>query len=362
MTFYYLLLIIFIIFAILEDKLSVRSKYQIFIVSGAILVLFAGLRGQNVDADYNSYLDRFNKIPNLSNLFSNPVYFFSKVKVEPSMAIIFSLIKSVFAKGFAFAIFIYAFFSVTLKLKAISKMTDYVLLSTLIYFSGTFLLQDMTQIRAAFATGFLLLSIPSIHDRDFKKYSIYIILAVCFHFSAIIFAPLYFLNTKNINKTLYFLILLIPLILALVKFNPFSFLGQFDFGIYSEKINIYLIGQRWEKRTINIFNFSILFQIFVCVFFIIFSEKTNSKYAVLLTKINCFSVVVFFIFSLSPVIAFRLSDMLGVVQIILVPLMIDVIKPKYVGEAVVIIISIAYFLNQILINPIFEPYKSILFQ
>jgi hypothetical protein len=359
MLAYYLLFILFVCFAILDDNLTAKSKHQILIISGAILVLFAGLRGTNVDADYSSYLNKFNNTPSISSLFTSPALFFSKMKVEPSMVIIFSFIKSIFRSGFPLAIFIYAFFSVTLKLRAISKMTDYVMLSTLIYFSGIFLLQDMTQIRAGFATGFLLLSIPYILQQDFKKFSIYILIAICFHYSAIIFAPFYFFNTKKVNKPLYFSILIIPIILALLKFTPFNILNQFNLGIYSEKINLYLIGQAWERRSINIFNFSILFQIAVSIFFILFSEKANNKYAVLLTKINCFGVAMFYIFSSSPVLAFRLSDILGIVQILLVPYMIHIIKPKALAESVVILISIAYLLNQTLINPILKPYTFI---
>lgn len=359
MPIYYFLFVIFVIFAILDANITAKSKYQIFVISGVILVLFAGLRGKNVDADYNSYLYKFNNIPNISILFTNPTLFFSKIKVEPSMIIIFSFVKSIFKNGFPLVIFIYALFSVTLKLKAIFKMTDFVMLSALIYFSGIFLLQDMTQIRAAFATGFLLLSIPNILNRDFKKYYLYILMAICFHYSAIIFAPFYFFNTKKINKTLYFSILIIPIIFALLKLTPFDFLHHFKLGIYSEKIDAYLIGQRWERRAINLFNFSIIFQIIVCAFFILFSEKTNNKFAVLLTKINCFGVALFYIFSSSPVLAFRLSDILGIVQIVLIPYLIYIIKPKALAEGIVILISMAYFLNQALVNPILKPYTFI---
>ena len=93
------------------------------------------------------------------------------------------------------------------------------------------------------------------------------------------------MNTKHINKLLYVVLIGVAITLAVLKFTPFDFILKYDLGIYTEKINNYIIGQQWEKREINIFNFSILLQIVIAVFFLFFAEKTNNKYAVILTKI-----------------------------------------------------------------------------
>ena len=276
------------------------------------------------------------------------------------MILIFSTIKSVFNNGFQIAIIFYALLSIGLKLKAIPKLTEFTSYSLLLLFSSVYLLQDFTQIRVAVASGFLLLSIPSIVNRDVMKFAVFVLLAIFFHYSAIIFAPLYFLNSNKINKLLYLLFIVISIFLAITKFTPFDILTKFDLGVYSDRINAYLIGQKWEKREINIFNFSVLIQIMLCIFFIFYSGKIDNKYAIILTKIYTLGIVVFYIFSPAPAIAFRLSDLLNMVQIILIPFIFYFIKPKYVSEIIIILIAAAFFLNQVMINPILHPYKIFL--
>lgn len=363
MIAYYIMFFFILVYALGSFKLTVESKRMSYFFVGAMLILFAGLRGPDVDLDNKAYLYLYNKTLSIQTLLSNPTYFFKQLKYEPSILIIFSIAKSVFANnGFQVAILLFAFISIGLKMKAISNMTEFLPYSILLFFSSTYLLQDFTQIRAAVASSFLLLSIPAIVSRDLKKFSICIILALFFHYSAVIFAPLYFLNTKKIDKLLYLSIIGVSILLAIMSFTPFDFLTKFDLGIYSEKIDAYLIGQKWEKREINIFNFSILLQIVISIFFLFFAEKTENKHAVILTKIYVFGIAVFYLFSSSPVIAFRLSDMLNVVQVILIPYILYSIKPKFVAEAAIIFIAVLFFLNQILVNPILHPYKTFLCQ
>lgn len=358
MAIFYILFVLFIIFAILDENLTLKSKQQILIISGLLMILFAGLRGAYVDKDYSTYKMYFNSLPTINYLFTNTSSFFLVIKIEPSLILIFSSLKSFLYNGLPIAIFIYAFLGVFLKLKAIQKLTDLVMLSTLIYFSGIFLLQDMTQIRVGVAIGFLLLSIPYIEEKNLIRFSFFLSMALLFHYSAIVFAPFYFLNSKKINKQIYFLLIIIPIILFFFKFDPITIISKFEFGIYSDKLRSYLEIQSYKHEKINMFNFSIIGQIIFSTFFVFFSEKTGNKYAILLTKINCFGVGYFYLFSTSPIIAFRLFELVSCVQIILIPLIVYVIKPKYIGEIIVISISIAYFMNQIVINNIFNNYTT----
>lgn len=362
MSIYYILLIYFIVIALLNDRLTIKSRKQILFLSGTILIIFAGLRGIGVDNDYQAYVNFFDQTPKINHLFTNSSTSFLKLKIEPTMILMISAVKSISSNGIPLIIFLYALFSVTLKLKAITKITDYILPSVLIYFSTTFLLHDMTQIRAGLAAGFLLLSIPEILQKNATKYYMYIFIAVLFHYSAIVFAPFYFFNTKKINKTIYVLLLVTPIILSILHYQPINLLLNFDLGIYSTKIKNYVIGQSWLKFKINLFNFAILSQILISVFFIFFCEKTKNKYTVILTKINCFGIVFFYLLSDIPVLAFRISEIFGIVQIILIPFIIYIIKPKALSEAIVILFSIAFFLNQIILNPILKPYTFIFLQ
>ncbi|NDP19742.1 MAG: EpsG family protein [Paludibacter sp.] len=359
MLIYYIFLFLFLFFAIFENKLTKNSKLLIIVISGVILILFAGLRGERIDRDYHIYQLYYKLVPSFFGFFHDSKSFFSTVSIEPSFILIFSILKSFFNNGFPIAIFFYALLGVTLKIKAIVKISDQILMSLLIYFTTIFLLQDMNQIRIGVAIGFILLSIPFILERNIVKFSIFIVLAVFFHYSAIIFAPFYFLNFKKINKVFYISLLSIPILLKLINFNPIELLLMFDFGLYTNKLKAYIEMQHWLKADINLFNFSILIQLFFSTIFIFISEKIENKYAVLLTKIYCFGIASFYLFSFSSVIAFRLSELLTSVQILLLPMLISIIKPKVIAEFAIIIISILYFTNQIVVNNIFHDYVTI---
>lgn len=347
--------------ALEEDKLTTKSKVQLLFLCGLILILFSGLRGPNVDRDQYTYKAFYDKAQNLSFLLNNPQKYFKTIRYEPSLQIVFSSFKSLFQNGFPIAIFSYALLGVLLKIFAIKKISDKILLSLLLYYSTIFLLQDMTQIRIGVAIGFVFLSIPTILERNLLRFSLLILLGVFFHYSVIVFAPFYFINHKKINKTFYLLILVIPIFLHLSNFNPLYLLTKFDFGIYSEKLNAYVEMQKWRKESINMFNFSILLQIMFSFIFVVFNEKIENKYAIILTKIYCYGVAAFYLLSFSPVIAFRLSEVLTCVQILLLPMLLSIIKPRVVAETLLIVISILYFLNIVLINNIFKSYSTIFY-
>lgn len=304
MSIYYILFIIFIIFALLDNNMTLKSKHLILMTSSVILILFAGLRGAYIDKDYKTYFTFFKELPTLPYLFTNTSSFFKALKIEPSFILIFSLVKSFFFNGFPIAIFLYALLGVSLKMRAIKKLTDLVMLSTLIYFSSIFLLQDMNQIRVGVAIGFLLLSTIYIEEKKLLKFIICILLAVFFHYASIVFIPFYFLNTKKINKPFFILLITIPILLCLIKFDPYSILTKIHFGVFTDKINTYIQIQKYKKEHINLFNFSIIVQIAFSLFFIFFSEKTGNKYAILLTKINCFSVACFIFFLVHQLLLF----------------------------------------------------------
>ena len=357
MLIYYLLLILFIVIALLDTRLTLKSKYILLIVSGIIMIFFAGLRGPHVDKDYDVYLKVFKNLPTINLLFTNSTAFFLAFSIEPTFIIIGSLLKNLFSNGYIFLILVYAFLGVFLKLRAIVKMTDLVLLSSLIYFSRIFLLQDMIQIRAGVAAGFILLSIPSMEEKNFKKFLMYFLLAFAFHYSAIIILPFFFLNSKKIDKLLYLLVIIVPIFLCLIKFDPLPILAKLDFGIITDRINTYILRQKEVKDEMILFGIGRIVQILLTIFFVLFSEKSGNKYAIILTKINCYGVACFYLFTFSPAIALRLSELLCCVQIILIPLMYYIIKPKFLAELLVILSSIIYFIN---ITGLFEAYKTVL--
>lgn len=357
MLVYYIIFFYILIIAVISNNFTLKTKKILLEINVILLIILAGMRGFGVDADYKAYYLLFRKIPAIDNMFFHTLSFLKVANYEPSYIFINSIAKTLFGEySFQIVIMTYAIISISMKKLAIIKLTDFWEYSLLIYFSTYFLLQDMTQIRIGVATGFILLSIPYIINRNLKFFLIFMAFAVLFHYAAIVFVPMYLLNVKKINKTLYISIIILSIALALTKYTPFDIILKYDFGVFTDKIRNYLLGQAWDKRTINIFNFATIIQLIITFIFIFYSSKIENKNAILLTKLSAIGIFAFFIFSASPVIAFRVSDIFNTVLMILIPYFFYIVKPKVIVEILIIMISFAYILNQILIHAIMQRY------
>lgn len=360
MLIFYLILFIILVVSLFDNsKLTRNSKEIIVYALMAVLILFAGLRAPGIDRDYKNYQYYYSIIPEIQYLILDPKTYFDAASIEPTFMILASITKLFIYNGLPFLIFIYALISISLKTESILKISDHPLLTLLLYFSTIFLLQDMTQIRVGIALGFAFLSIVASKERKLIKYAIFIIIGIFFHYSVIFFAPIYFFNSKKINKPLYLSFIIIPIILYFTKFNPLEILQSFDFGLFSNKLDAYVKMQKWLKEEMNMFNFSIIIQIMLAFIFIYYADKSENKYTIILTKIFCIGIGVFYIFSFSPVIAFRSSELLTSVQIFLLPTIISSFRHKALGEILIIVFSLLHFVNQIIINNIFNPYNTI---
>lgn len=296
-----------------------------------LLVLIAGLR-DNVDKDYLLYHSMYQSCLDgnypgeisfylislmVYNLFNNPVFLF----------------------------FIYAVPGVSLKIFAIRKLTEFWFCSLLIYFSFFFMLHEMTQIRAGVATGFILLGIPSIYEKNFKSFLLFIGAAFLFHYSAIIIIPFYFLNKDRISRLFYFII-------------PFAFLLYFlNINVTSViqlvKIDYITVKYMAYKAlaesgvTTNLFNvIQLMRYIFIAILlwkWEVIAEK--NKYAVLLIKFYIIGSFLMIIFADIPAISFRFSELFTIVEFIVIPFFIYFFKTEFQGAIVVSLIALGIMAN-----------------
>lgn len=359
MFFYYFIFLFIIFFFFISQYFKIPEKYLLGLIAFT-LILVAGLRTPGVDPDSKTYIDVFNK-------FSSPADYFRDYKLnsffEPAYYLIPSIIRVTFGLNYLWVFLTFAIIGVSLKFLAISKLTDFAFLSVLVYYSHFFLLHDMTQIRAGAASGILLLCIPQIQKRNFLRFLLLIGVGLLFHYSMVIFLPFYFLRSKSINKKLYLALLYFPFILHFLKFNILSVFQMLKLGFISDKIQLY--NDLLELDVfggINIFNILFLVQLVTCTIFIIKSDLLfkNNKYGILLLKVYCIAAASFVIFSNIPVIAFRISELLGIVQIILMPFFLYVVKPKYMALIIIFAFALTYISNDLihvgLVHPYFEKF------
>lgn len=332
----YLFIFVIFVFAFTNKEKALYAKLLYGVICG-FLILYAAFRDGDAVADYNVYLQYYEN--------------YTDVLVEPSFVLISFFVHHIFAHPI-FVFIIYAILGVTLKFVAIKQLTQLWFLSILIYISYFFILHELTQIRVGVASGLVLLSIKPLYERNLKRFLVYAIIAVFFHFSAIIIFAFWFLNPFKINRFLYGLLIPIAYVVYFLKIN---LVYVIPIPYIKEKMDIY--QQLLETQQINVFNLLYLVKCVILYYLLYFLPQIQaySKYAVILLKLYAISLFCFTFFAIIPVLGFRISELIGIVEIIVLPFIYYTIKPKEYSKlivlAVVLLLSYVQIFHGGLINP-----------
>lgn len=318
------------------SPIEFKGKQFIFWFFGLGFLIIAGFRGEGVDKDYDNYMVMFNL----------PDFF-----VEPTFTLISSFVHTFLSSNILYLFFIYAAFGVTIKCIAIKQLTELWFLSLVIYCSFFFMLHEMTQIRVGVSSAFLLLCIKPIYERNLKNFLIFATLGSLFHYSAILIFPLWFL--KDLPRR-NLLIYSIP-IAYLLYFIGIDLIFTIPIPGIQEKIEIYKALQELggeEAEPINVFNLYMLTKIGIFYFMLYKYDVIilNNKYSPILMKIYCISLMAIPIFANTQAFGFRISELFGIVEIILIPLLYYSFKEIYFGRALVISIGLTIMLIVIYID------------
>ena len=331
------ILIFLFFFIFILSLLETNNKYFnhfLFYFFTIILFLVCAFRPSGIDRDYETYVSAF-----YGDNISNAIF-------EPSFIFISYLVATYFKSNTIYLFIIYSLLGVVIKSFAIKKISNFYLLSLLLYFSYFFTLHEMTQIRIGAACSIFLLSIPSLYNRNKIKYFILVIISILLHFTSILLLFLWFINFKKLNKYSWFLIMIFSIFVGIL-FKSFIiyFFENFNFGPLQNKILAY---QSDNNTTINIFNIWTLTRICLISFLIYKSDLLikKNKYSLLLIKIYIISISSYYILSFNPAFASRISDMLGIVEIILFPMFMYLFTPKILPKFLIFFIaSMFLFLN-----------------
>lgn len=345
MFIYYFIFAIFAFFALIEPK---KNKYgvTIFLIFLFLLSLFAGLRSEESSTDYSEYVKIFN------NISSNKLLFYDqKMMVEPTFYTIASLLRTQ-EISIVFLFLIYASLALFLKGKTILRDSKYIFCSLIIYYSNFFLLHEMTQIRAGVATGFFLLSIPSIESKKFKSFLLYMLFAILFHISAVLYLPLFFLKDKSLNKKNYSLLLLIAIIISVLKFTFIDYLQYIPIAAIQNRYDLYtgVMANGIISNSINLFNLFSIIDLIICLLLIKYSNILEERipHFNIYAKTYIIGVSAFFIFSTFPPIAFRVKELMIVSQFIIIPFFISFTsKNKFFVRALIVFISFIFLYTNI---------------
>jgi hypothetical protein len=313
---------------------------------GIFLTLFAGLRGSLVSSDYSTYAEYFELVTHTNNIAELTF-------IEPSFVLFSRLFFNV--RG---VILVYALLSIAFKLKAFEKITPFIYYSIALWISHFFLVLELNQIRAGLAISILLCGFPYIVDRKLIKFLVIVFVATLVHYSAIIYLPFYFLNTKKVTP-FYFVIIPLSYILNALGFGLIEILSRIPLSVIQDKIEAYnLLFSLGSFTKINVYNPIVLLRVgFIYIF--LFNWKflaEKNAYFVILLKAYVIAIVCMLLFARLPVFGLRLSDLFGMVEIVLLPFFFYLFKEKYLVLLFLLIFGLLIMSIDLYYNSYLGPY------
>lgn len=352
--------IYFIVLAILATEYELHPFKHwpalIFIIFS--LALLAGLRGNYISKDYDTYNYSFNAVYSYLNQIKlgNIFTFF-----EPGYIITVAAIRSFSELNYSIYILLcFAFASIILKIYSINKLSLNPFLAILFYFTHYFGLQEMTQIRIGFASALFFIGLIYYFRGNWAVFIAYIIIATTFHYSAFLYLLILFFNTKSLNKYLYSGVIILSLILGYAKTPLFDILTKINPSLIAGKLQGYDYVQRHSTDLkINIFNTLYIINI-LCILYVIFAIpvaklKTDGK-LIFFTKCSILSIFLLSLFSGAPLIAFRISELYGILSLFMFAGVVKYIPLGRLSIVVPIIIAGIFFYINFFHNQLLGPY------
>ena len=213
----------------------------------------------------------------------------------------------------------FAITSVSMKIFVIDQYSINPYLVILLYFSHYFVIHEMTQIRIGFASAIFLVSLIFYFKNNYKAYVGMILLATMFHYSALGYLVLLFFNKTSFNVYFYSALIILAVILGFLRLPLFNFAGGLLSGFDNNgKIDAYSTLMEFNLvDDVKVFNFINLAKI-VCTLYLMFlipkAQLLKDSRLVFFLKCNILSIFTLSLFSGIPLIAFRISDLYGVIS------------------------------------------------
>ena len=333
---YFLFFILVLVQLLVESSLiSKKTSFYIYFLLLIPLMIF---KDGSIMPDYYTYRGYYLEIINNQQRSIEITYY------------IISLLFSYFQDaGYYFVLGVYSILQLILMHKFIEKNSSYYGYSVLFYFVNFFIIFGLIQIRAGVAFGFILYGITRINEK--KVFLKSIIVATFFHYSSFVFITLILLPKFKISRfriylflSISFLInkLLPPLIDLIVSLMPITYLEQ--------KLITYTFASRVERFEINFFSPFILSKILLLLIFSFFIEKISKagNNSIIMLKMYLLGVCIYISLAPFPEIAVRLSNMLFISEIILLPYFINMFVQQKTIK--VILILFAFFILYINVN------------
>ncbi len=337
MIYYFISLLVLILVLFSEFNFSKTVKIIFTSIVSLSLIFIGGCRFE-VGADWSSYLEIYNKIGDTSLLVNGKEYLF----------LFINLIINKIGVGFNFFIFFIFLAAFSAKYIFISRFNFNKPLALLIYFFTLFIVFDINGIRQGLAIGILFLTINFNQKRQFLNFSILVVCASLFHYTAIVYLPFYFISTLKFSpKKVFFIVTLIFLLAFFIE-------GFLINSVFGRLISTYENLQHYnyyvdnsDTPVVDKFGLAVISRLIILFVFVVNSHKLkiNDTLKNLLLNSYIISILIFLLLSFNQDFANRLSYYFRFVEVILVPLIVYFENNRFKKIIYIIFFFLIYFLS-----------------
>lgn len=334
--------ILFYIFALFAEETKGKTKIVILMATCVALALMAGFRDIYrwpdtlvYAASFNEYTHSFFELTSEDKPFGYDDYGFYY------LGVFFKTFSNnvtgylLFIAGLTF-IFLY---------KDFKRYCYYPLLGVCAYVSRFYFARNFIQIRAGLSYAIVLWAVQYITKKDWKRFFFWVLVAMQFHKSALLAAPLYFLCMIRIKKWHIVVGIIIAFILGGVFTEPIRLMVS---GYASDmKVATYVTKE--YQREQGLLNPMIYFQLII-LFVYTFNEKvlkwTSNDYFTIRTA-YFYSTFILISLSMYTALSGRTSSMFSTLEMAIIPTMVNTFVKKnrivaYIGMGVTL--SIIFYL------------------
>lgn len=359
MFIYFYILTIFFLLAFVEVLLKYDYKRlwlidRLYWVAIVFLVLIAGLRTDS--PDISAYYRMHFAIQNM-NSFNE-----WRVKLlEPGFRLLFTLLKSV---DFQFSLLASAFIGVVLKGIFLKRYTPYLFLSLAIYFTTTFMVKEMGQIRHGVAMGIALFAYDALFKKKNFKFVFFVLLATMFHYSALCMLPLFFFYKKEWPTYFYVILMIIGLPLCFINLQSYIFplLGSVGISAIETKVILYSSQDQYTGSLGLNSTLVLLYMTFGLL--LLFRGRLKDKYSYFNIFINIYALGVFYYLIFNSISEFgqRTTIYFRMLDILAFPLIISVLAFERWMLTILLCLNSYFTLYKRFTDPSMKPlfpYKNI---
>lgn len=322
-------MVVGIIFTIITPKkIETNISRRFWIVFLIVLVIIAVGRPLKM-ADYSSYV--------------RIVKEFDVGRYEPATVLVNYFVHFSSSPVTWFFI-IYAFLGIGLKLYAIKSISPLFYGGIIVYLSNFFVLHDLVQIRAAVASGCVLMMIKFSVERNLKKYLVFYLIAVMFHYSALIGGFIWFLRPNSTRRWWYIIALIACYYIGHHLQTIAQSVTPLLAVLFSDNSAALQVGED------DTFLLQIK-QIYICAAFWFFVNKLKANpVSIIALKTYTIGICFGWMFSEFSNLAMRTADMLIISEILLIPSVIYIFRNRVLAS-IIVVLYVLYTFRGVIISP-----------